>query len=55
MQPWLTGSTNTAEEQLENYPQLKDFINQGYSDVWGNTGFRLLERNRPAGQLSEGR
>lgn len=43
-QPWLVGTSDTAEEQLTAYPELNTFINQNYDEVWDIELFRLYER-----------
>jgi len=43
-QPWLVGTSETAEEQLAAYPELNSFINQDYEEVWDIELFKLCER-----------
>ena len=43
-QPWLVGTSETADEQLAAYPELNTFINQSYGEVWNIELFKLYER-----------
>jgi len=43
-QPWLTGTTANAAENLEQYPRLLALIENRYVFVWGNDLFRIYEK-----------
>ena len=44
VQPWMTGTTKTPEERIDDYPGLKEMLDRDYVPVWGNDLFQLLER-----------
>jgi 4-amino-4-deoxy-L-arabinose transferase-like glycosyltransferase len=44
VQPWMTGTTKTPEERIDDYPGLKEILDRDYVPVRGNDLFQLLER-----------
>jgi len=44
VQPWMTGTSETAEERIQDYPGLKQILSQDYWPVYGNELFEVFER-----------
>jgi hypothetical protein len=40
----MTGTSETAEERIQDYPGLKQILSQDYWPVYGNELFEVFER-----------
>ncbi len=43
-QPWLTGTSKTSVESLDDYGGLKEILTTNYEPKWANDLFRIYER-----------
>jgi len=44
VQPWMTGTSETAEERIQDYPEFKQILALEYVPVFGNELFEVFER-----------
>lgn len=44
VQPYMTGTSETAEERIQDYPAFKQILSQHYWPVYGNVLFEVFER-----------
>jgi Dolichyl-phosphate-mannose-protein mannosyltransferase len=44
VQPWMTGTSETAEERIQDYPAFRQILADNYWPVYGNVLFEMFER-----------